>query len=75
MLASLASVDMVVIFGDDTPMALIEAMRPEILAKGADYTVDRVVGADLVRSYGGEVVLIELEPGHSTSATIARMSR
>ena len=74
-LASLASVDMVVIFGDDTPIALIEAMRPEILAKGADYTVDQVVGADLVRSWGGEVVLIELEPGHSTSATIARMSR
>ena len=74
-LASLASVDLVIVFGEDTPMKLIEAIRPEVLAKGADYTLDQVVGAELVQSWGGEVVLIELEPGHSTTATIARMSR
>jgi len=74
-LASLASVDLVVIFGEDTPVALIEAFRPDLLAKGADYTLDQVVGADLVRSWGGEVRLIELEEGHSTTATIERLSR
>ena len=74
-LASLASVDLVIVFGEDTPMTLIEAIRPEILAKGADYTIDQVVGAEAVQSYGGEVVLVDLEAGHSTTATIARMSR
>ena len=74
-LASLASVDMVVIFTEDTPLRLIEAMRPDVLAKGADYTVDRVVGAELVRSWGGEILLVDLEPGHSTTATIARIGR
>ncbi len=56
-------------------MRLIETIRPEILAKGADYTIDQVVGAEVVQSYGGEVVLVDLEPGHSTTATIARMSQ
>ncbi len=74
-LASLASVDVVIVFGADTPIKLIEAIRPEVLAKGADYTIDQVVGAELVQSYGGKVVLVALEPGHSTTATIARMSR
>ncbi len=72
-LGSLASVDLVVVFGEDTPLALIEAIRPDVLVKGADYTLDQVVGADLVRGYGGEVLLARLEPGHSTSATIARI--
>ncbi len=74
-LASLASVDMVVVFSEDTPLALIDAMRPEVLIKGADYTVDTVVGADLVQGYGGKVMLVDLEPGHSTTATIARMAK
>ena len=74
-LASLASVDLVVIFGEDTPLALIQALRPDVLVKGADYTVDRVVGADLVQSYGGRVVLADLAAGHSTTNTIARMGR
>jgi len=72
-LASLESVDLVVLFTDDTPVALIEAIRPDILTKGADYTIDQVVGADLVRAQGGEVLLIDLEAGHSTTATIARL--
>jgi len=74
-LASLASVDLVVIFPEDTPVSLIEAFRPDLLAKGADYTVDQVVGADLVRSWGGEIRLIDLEAGHSTTATIERLTR
>jgi D-beta-D-heptose 7-phosphate kinase/D-beta-D-heptose 1-phosphate adenosyltransferase len=74
-LASLAAVDQVVVFGEDTPIKLIEAIRPEILVKGADYTVDRVVGADVVQGYGGQVVLAELLPGHSTTRTIEKLSR
>ena len=74
-LASLASVDMVVIFAEDTPMELIEALRPDLMVKGADYAPDEVVGADYVDSYGGRVMLVELEPGYSTSATIARMAK
>ncbi len=74
-LAGLASVDMVVIFNEDTPLALIEAIRPELLVKGADYTLEQVVGADLVQGHGGRVMLAEIEPGHSTSATLARLGK
>jgi D-beta-D-heptose 7-phosphate kinase/D-beta-D-heptose 1-phosphate adenosyltransferase len=72
-LASLASVDMVVVFEEDTPEALIAELRPDLLMKGADYTLDNVVGADLVRGWGGKVALADLLPGHSTSATLARI--
>jgi D-beta-D-heptose 7-phosphate kinase / D-beta-D-heptose 1-phosphate adenosyltransferase len=71
-LASLAPVDLVVIFDEDTPLPLIEALRPDLLVKGADYRREEVVGADVVESYGGRVLLAELVPGHSTTATIAR---
>ncbi|GAB5467384.1 MAG: D-glycero-beta-D-manno-heptose-7-phosphate kinase [Rhodospirillales bacterium] len=73
-LSSLASIDGVVIFEEDTPERLIRALKPDVLVKGADYKVDQVVGADFVQSYGGEVLLAELAPGHSTSSTIARLS-
>ena len=73
-LASLASVDGIAIFGEDTPQELIEMIRPDVLVKGADYTVETVVGAEFVQSYGGKVVLAGLEDGHSTTATIARMN-
>lgn len=73
-LASLETVDMVVLFEEDTPLNLIEAMRPEVLVKGADYAVENVVGADIVEGYGGSVLLAELVDGQSTSATIARMA-
>jgi D-beta-D-heptose 7-phosphate kinase/D-beta-D-heptose 1-phosphate adenosyltransferase len=72
-LAALAAVDLVLAFSEDTPLALIEAIRPDLLVKGADYREDQVVGADLVRSYGGEVRLAPLRPGHSTTATLARI--
>ncbi|HEY0646851.1 D-glycero-beta-D-manno-heptose 1-phosphate adenylyltransferase [Phenylobacterium sp.] len=72
-LAGLGSVDLVVPFDEDTPMALIEAARPDVLIKGADYSEDQVVGAREVRSWGGEVKLAEIVQGFSTSAAIARM--
>jgi D-beta-D-heptose 7-phosphate kinase/D-beta-D-heptose 1-phosphate adenosyltransferase len=74
-LAGLASVDLVAPFEDLTPVRLIEAARPDILVKGADYSEDQVVGADLVKSWGGEVRLAELVDGYSTTAAIARMAR
>jgi D-beta-D-heptose 7-phosphate kinase/D-beta-D-heptose 1-phosphate adenosyltransferase len=73
-LASLKAVDAVVIFGDDTPLALIDALSPDVLVKGADYTVQTVVGADLVQSRGGKVLLAELVPAQSTTNTIQRMT-
>ncbi len=73
-LASLASVDMVVIFPEETPMALLETLRPELLVKGADYTVDQVVGAEEVTSWGGKVMLADILTGHSTTDTIRRMA-
>lgn len=74
-LASLASVDMVILFDEETPIRLIEAIRPDVLVKGADYTVDRVVGHEIVQSYGGRILLASLEEGFSTTGTIARMAR
>ena len=74
-LASLQSVDAVVIFAEKTPLNLIKAIKPDVLVKGADYNIDTVVGADVVKKYGGRVKLAKLEPGHSTSATIARMAK
>ena len=72
-LGSVASVDLVVVFADDTPMKLIEAIRPDVLVKGADYTIEEVVGAEFVRSYGAKVLLAEIAPGHGTTQTIARI--
>ena len=74
-LASLASVDLVVIYPDDTPLNLIAGVRPDVLVKGADWALEDVVGATEVKSWGGHVVLVGLEPGHSTTATIARMAK
>jgi D-beta-D-heptose 7-phosphate kinase/D-beta-D-heptose 1-phosphate adenosyltransferase len=72
-LASLATVDLVVLFEEDTPEALIEVIRPDVLVKGADYRVDQVVGGPLVQEWGGVVRLAELLPGNSTTATVARI--
>jgi D-beta-D-heptose 7-phosphate kinase/D-beta-D-heptose 1-phosphate adenosyltransferase len=73
-LASLSAVDLVVLFDEDTPLALIEAFHPDVLVKGADYTVETVVGADIVLGYGGKVVLADLKAGQSTTALIGRMN-
>jgi D-beta-D-heptose 7-phosphate kinase/D-beta-D-heptose 1-phosphate adenosyltransferase len=75
-LSGVAGVGAVVLFGnpdDDTPRSLIEAVRPDILVKGADYTLDRVVGADLVQQWGGRVELVPLVQGRSTTGTIQKM--
>lgn len=74
-LASLADVDAVVVFGEDTPLDLIRLLKPDVLVKGADYTVEEVVGAEDVASWGGEVVLADLLDGHSTTATIRRLGQ
>jgi D-beta-D-heptose 7-phosphate kinase / D-beta-D-heptose 1-phosphate adenosyltransferase len=73
-LAAIKSVDAVVIFSEDTPISLIEALEPDVLVKGADYTVDTVVGADLVIARGGKVLLAELLSGHSTTETVKRVA-
>jgi D-beta-D-heptose 7-phosphate kinase/D-beta-D-heptose 1-phosphate adenosyltransferase len=65
-------VDAVVAFAEDTPLELIRALVPDVLVKGADYTLDQVAGADIVQAAGGEVALIGLAPGRSTTATLAR---
>ena len=74
-LASVAAVDAVVVFDDDTPVELIRQIRPDVLVKGADYALDEVVGGDIVQSYGGRVVLADLVDGFSTTETITRLSR
>ncbi len=74
-LASLAAVDMVVIFAEDTPLEVINTLRPDILVKGQDYAVEDVVGAKEVQSWGGTVVLAEILDGHSTTETLRRMTR
>lgn len=74
-LAALGHVDLVVIFGEDTPLSLITALEPDVLIKGADYTKDKVVGADVVERLGGKVVLADLVDGHSTTRTIAKLNR
>jgi D-beta-D-heptose 7-phosphate kinase / D-beta-D-heptose 1-phosphate adenosyltransferase len=73
-MASLSPVDLVVLFDQETPLELIRALRPDVLVKGADYTVDQVVGGDLVHGWGGRVLLVNLQEGHSTTGTIRRMT-
>ena len=73
-LAGLSSVDLLAVFDEETPMELIKAARPDVLIKGADYSVATVVGADFVQSYGGQVRLADIVEGFSTTAAIARMA-
>jgi D-beta-D-heptose 7-phosphate kinase/D-beta-D-heptose 1-phosphate adenosyltransferase len=73
-LASMIDVDLVVIFEEDTPSKLLEVLQPELFVKGADYRIEDIPEAKIVQAYGGEILLAELEEGHSTTATIARLS-
>jgi len=73
--AALACVDAVVIFDEDTPHRLIEALRPDVLVKGADWAENAIVGRDIVEARGGRVVRMAIEPGYSTSAIIDRIKR
>lgn len=74
-LAGLAAVDAVVLFDEDTPRELIAALEPDVLAKGADYALAAIVGADLVTARGGRVVRVPVEAGVSTTSLIARAQR
>lgn len=69
-LASLLHVDAVCLFEEDTPIELIKAVRPDVLVKGGDYTIDNIVGAELVQGYGGAVTTIPFVDGYSTSTLI-----
>lgn len=71
-LLALESVDYVVVFGEDTPDKLIRQIKPDVLAKGADYKISEIVGADFVRSYGGRVRRVPLTKGRSTSKLVKR---
>lgn len=75
LLAALSGVDAVVLFDEDTPFSLIAAIRPDVLVKGSDYTLDKVVGADVVRGYGGRVFLADLVSGHSTTGIVRKIGR
>jgi D-beta-D-heptose 7-phosphate kinase / D-beta-D-heptose 1-phosphate adenosyltransferase len=74
LLSAMKSVDAVVIFSEDTPLELIHALEPDVLVKGAEYTMDNVVGADFVTKRGGKVLLAELLTGHSTTETVKRVA-
>ncbi|MBV9688058.1 MAG: D-glycero-beta-D-manno-heptose 1-phosphate adenylyltransferase [Alphaproteobacteria bacterium] len=73
-LATLAAVDLIVVFQEDTPMELIRDIRPQLLVKGEDYQLDEVVGVDFVKRTGGEVLLAKIDPDYNRTATIARLA-
>jgi len=73
MLASFFFVDAVILFSEDTPIDLISALKPDILVKGDDYTIDKIVGADVVLKNGGKVITIPLVQGYSTSSILNKI--
>ncbi len=73
LMAALQFVDAVVLFSDDTPLTLIETLLPNILVKGDDYTVDTIVGSEIVIANGGEVKTVQLVDGYSTSSIIQKI--
>jgi D-beta-D-heptose 7-phosphate kinase/D-beta-D-heptose 1-phosphate adenosyltransferase len=73
MLGSLADVNYIVVFEEDDPIQLLEALKPDVLVKGGDYTIEQVVGHELVQSYGGQVTTVPLVEGISTSQIIERI--
>ena len=72
-LAGFAAVDCVVLFDEDTPLDLIQRLEPDVLVKGADYSRDAIVGADVVEATGGRVVRVPLVSGFSTSSIVERL--
>jgi len=75
LVAALACVERVVVFDEDTPLELITALQPDILVKGGDYRLEEIVGRDAVRARRGEVKVIPLVPGYSTTALLDRIRR
>jgi D-glycero-beta-D-manno-heptose 1-phosphate adenylyltransferase len=74
-LSALACVDAVVIFGEQTPAAVIEAIKPDVLVKGADWPSDQIVGRETVEAGGGRVIRVPVEAGYSTSGILERIRR
>lgn len=74
-LAALAAVDAVVIFDEDDPHAIISAIQPDVLVKGADWAEDRIIGRDVVEARGGQVIRIAFAPGYSTTGILERIRR
>ena len=74
-IAALAAVDYVTLFGEDTPYALIAAVQPDVLVKGADWAADQVVGRDVVEARGGRVILIPVVEGFSTTSLVERLRK
>lgn len=75
LLASLLMVDAVILFDEDTPLELIEAVQPDVLVKGGDYTLEQIVGAKEVMAAGGRVVINPIVPGFSTTVLLEKISR
>jgi D-glycero-beta-D-manno-heptose 1-phosphate adenylyltransferase len=73
--AALACVDAAVVFGEDTPAAIVGALQPDVLVKGADWPADQIVGRDTVEARGGRVIRVPVEQGHSSTNLIERMRR
>ena len=72
--AALEAVDLVVIFSEDTPLELVNTLKPDVIVKGGDYTESTIVGAKEVKGWGGKVVVVPLTPGQSTTAIIGKLS-
>lgn len=75
LLAALEMVDAVLVFDDETPARVVEAIQPDVLVKGADWPADRIVGRDTVEARGGRVVLAPVEAGYSTTRIVERVAR
>ncbi len=73
LLTALAFTDAIVLFSEDTPLTLIEMLKPNVLIKGADYSVEQIVGAEVVMANGGEVRTIELVEGYSTTGLVEKI--
>jgi rfaE bifunctional protein nucleotidyltransferase chain/domain len=72
MLASLIPVDCIILFEEDTPADLIKMVKPDVIVKGGDYSENEIIGADFVKSYGGEIKIFPLEIGYSTTQIISK---
>jgi len=73
--SSLLFVDAIVLFDEETPLNLIELIKPDILVKGGDYKKEEIVGYDVVKSNGGEIIIIELTEGYSTTKIIEKLNK
>lgn len=74
-MAALMYIDAVCLFDEDTPLELITALQPDVLAKGGDYTIDKIVGADIVQGNGGSVEVIPFVEGYSTTSLVERIKK